>query len=266
MDRQSRCRRARPFLGTLVDIDACGADAHPAVAAAFAAIAEVHYLMNRHDPASDIGRINAAPVSVAVRVDPRTRFVLDAAGSLHRDSGGAFDCTRHAEGNGGAHWYLCGDIVSKTEPCTLDLGGIAKGYAVDCAIEAMRRFDIDHALVNAGGDIRHIGVAAHDIAVRDPAAPASVALHCRLFNEALASSSAAGLSAAPSGRSRIVGHRNEIPLRAGASVLASTCMLADALTKVVLATGTPAHPLLARNGARTLLYRDGLSGDQHPAG
>jgi len=253
-------------LGTLVDIEACGADAHLAVAAAFEAIAEVHRLMNRHDPASDIGRINAAPENEPVRVNSRTRFVLAAAASLQRDSDSAFDCTRHAEGDGGTHWELCGDIVHKAGPCTLDLGGIAKGYAVDCAIEAIGRFDIDHALVNAGGDMRHAGVAAIDIAVRDPAAPANVALHWQLLNEAMASSSAAGLAASAPGQSRIVGLRHEIPLRAGASVLAPSCMLADALTKVVLATGTPAHPLLAHYGARTLLYRDGLPDGQHLAG
>jgi len=226
----------------------------------------MHRLMNRHDPASDIGRINAAPENEPVRVDPRTQFVLAAAASLQRDSDGAFDCTRRAEGEGGTHWELCGDIVRKTGPCTLDLGGIAKGYAVDCAIEAIGRFDIEHALVNAGGDMRHVGKAAIDIAVRDPAAPANVALHWQLLNEAMASSSAAGLAATAPGRSRIVGHRHEVPLRAGASVLAPSCMLADALTKVVLATGSPAHPLLARYGARTLLYRDGLPDGRHLAG
>jgi thiamine biosynthesis lipoprotein len=267
VDRPSQCRRARPLLGTLVDVEACGgADARHAVAAAFEAIAEVHRLMNRHDPGSDIGRINAAPANVAVRVDSRTRHVLEIAAALHRDSDGAFDCTRHAEDDGRGHWELCGDIVRKSGPCTLDLGGIAKGYAVDCAIDVMRRFELDQALVNAGGDMRHIGVVARDIAVRDPAVPAEIALHCRLLNEALASSSAAGLSTTPPGQSRIVGHLNEIPLRAGASVLAPTCMLADALTKVVLATGAPAHPLLARYGARTLLYRDGLPDGRHPAG
>lgn len=225
----------------------------------------VHRLMNRHDPASDIGRINAAPANVGIHVHPRTRFVLDTAASLYRDSDSAFDCTRHAEGDGGAQWNLCDEMVRKTGPCTLDLGGIAKGYAVDCAIDAIRRFDTDHALVNAGGDMRHIGVAAVEVAVRDPAAPGEVALRCQLFNKALASSTAGGLSAGTPGQSRIIGRLGEIPLHAGASVLAPTCMLADALSKVVLAAGAPAHPLLARYGARTLLYRDGLPDGRYPA-
>jgi thiamine biosynthesis lipoprotein len=56
------------------------------------------------------------------------------------------------------------------------------------------------------------------------------------------------------------------PLHAGASVQAPSCMLADALTKIVLLTGDPAHPLLAAHGACTWLYRDGkLPAAPHPA-
>jgi len=54
----------------------------------------------------------------------------------------------------------------------ITLGGIAKGYAVDRAIEVLRRKGIRHALVNAGGDIRVIGEKAEGVpwrvAVRDP--------------------------------------------------------------------------------------------------
>jgi len=39
----------------------------------------------------------------------------------------------------------------------IDLGGIAKGYAVDCGIELLRQRGYTHALVNAGGDSRVIG-------------------------------------------------------------------------------------------------------------
>ncbi|WP_432262733.1 hypothetical protein [Cupriavidus sp. TMH.W2] len=49
----------------------------------------------------------------------------------------------------------------------------------------------------------------------------------------------------------------ELPAAPGASVLALSCMLADALTKVVLVCRAPRHPLLARYGACTLLNRDG---------
>ena len=40
---------------------------------------------------------------------------------------------------------------------SLDLGGIAKGYAVDCAIGKLRSIDVTNAMVKAGGDLRVIG-------------------------------------------------------------------------------------------------------------
>ncbi|GAB4357229.1 MAG: FAD:protein FMN transferase [Gammaproteobacteria bacterium] len=48
--------------------------------------------------------------------------------------------------------------VSSTNPdVQLDLGGFAKGYAVDWAIEALRKRGVENAIVNAGGDLRAIG-------------------------------------------------------------------------------------------------------------
>ena len=54
-------RRARPLLGTFVEIEVAGAtepEMADAVDAAFAAVAEVHRLMSFHDPDSDISRLN----------------------------------------------------------------------------------------------------------------------------------------------------------------------------------------------------------------
>nr|WP_315595997.1 FAD:protein FMN transferase [uncultured Cupriavidus sp.] len=256
IERQMRCRRARPLLGTLVDVDVLGTDAHRAMEAAFAAMATVHRLMNRHDPDSDIGRLNAAPSGSTVRIHSQTHTVLTLASILQRDSDGLFDCTRHPDWQGWLRWELRDDAVYKEGNGAFDLGGIAKGYAVDCAIEAISQFDVDHALVNAGGDLRHLGSAATAISVRDPAWPTRMMVRCEIFNEALASSSVAGLAPAATALPRIVGKHNALALQAGASIVAPTCMVADALTKVVLASGLPLHPLLARYSARTLLYRD----------
>jgi len=54
----------------------------------------------------------------------------------------------------------------------ITLGGIAKGYAIDRAIEVLKEHQIEHALVNAGGDIRAMGSKTEDepwnIALRNP--------------------------------------------------------------------------------------------------
>ena len=48
-------------------------------------------------------------------------------------------------------------VTSANPKVQLDLGGFAKGYAVDRAIEALRGMGIRNAIVNAGGDLRAIG-------------------------------------------------------------------------------------------------------------
>jgi thiamine biosynthesis lipoprotein len=54
----------------------------------------------------------------------------------------------------------------------ITLGGIAKGYAIDRAIEVLKEHHIKHALVNAGGDIRAMGSKTEDepwkVALRNP--------------------------------------------------------------------------------------------------
>ena len=41
--------------------------------------------------------------------------------------------------------------------CLLDFGAIAKGYALDRGVEVLRKHGIQHAIINAGGDLRLIG-------------------------------------------------------------------------------------------------------------
>ena len=50
-----------------------------------------------------------------------------------------------------------GMVTSKNSAVKLDLGGYAKGYALDRAVQSLRAHDIQHALVNIGGNIIAIG-------------------------------------------------------------------------------------------------------------
>src|SRR5215471_2997844 len=87
-------RRARPLLGTFVEIAATGSTvdaAEAAVEAAFSAVATVHRLMSFHDTDSDVSRLNRGAALHAVKVDHRTYQVLETARDLHRRSGGMFD-------------------------------------------------------------------------------------------------------------------------------------------------------------------------------
>src|SRR5271166_5218789 len=87
-------RRARPLLGTFVEITAAGAPRpvmEEAVEAAFAAIAKVHQLMSLQEPESDLCRLNHEASASPVEVDPWTFEVLQAALDLQRRSEGLFD-------------------------------------------------------------------------------------------------------------------------------------------------------------------------------
>jgi thiamine biosynthesis lipoprotein len=62
-------------------------------------------------------------------------------------------------------------IILRKEGMKVTLGGIAKGYAIDRAVDVLKRYEIKHALVNAGGDMRAIGSKGDEdwrIALQNP--------------------------------------------------------------------------------------------------
>ncbi len=67
--------------------------------------------------------------------------------------------------------YRDGMLHSHNPDVRIDLGGIAKGYAIDRAVTVLRAQGIDNAIVNTGGDLRAFGRhgdRAWSIGVRDP--------------------------------------------------------------------------------------------------
>ena len=246
-------RRARPLLGTLVEIRAAADGA--AVAQAFQAIAQVHGLMSFQDEASELSQLNREAWRRPVQVHPWTWRVLAAACWLHAHSGGAFDCALPdaADARMDAVELLPRRTVRFRRRLRLDLSGIAKGFAVDRATDRLRRGGSD-GLVNAGGDLRVFGTEAQAITVRDPDAPQRLRPLGSLADGACATS-------APY-FSELGGNWSVRDPRGGASprryrsvsVLAPTCLRADALTKVVWVRGAEAAaPLLARLRAEAIV-------------
>jgi FAD:protein FMN transferase len=245
--------RARPLLGTVVEImvaGACRPAIEKAVEAAFAAVAEVHRLMSFQDPNSDLARLNREAAARPVRVHPWTFEVLEAALDLNRRSAGIFDITAR----GRDIQLLSGRRVRFPSPnIILDLGGIAKGYAVDQAIGVLRDHNVTQGLVNAGGDLAAFGPDAALVSLRDPRDPRRIVGHVEITGEALASS---GRQFDPFGRpetgdTAVIDPRTSRPAHAavGATVCAGRCMVADALTKVVMIAGEAAASVLAEYGA-----------------
>jgi thiamine biosynthesis lipoprotein len=281
--------RARPLLGTFVEITAAGApraELNAAVNAAFEAIASVHRLMSFHDADSDVSRLNREAAVRAVGVHDWTFQVLQAAVDLHRRSRGMFDVAvapaLQAMGllprlhdrppiaaevrSLDAIELLRGQAVRFRHPAvTIDLGGIAKGFAVDRALEVLRGRNIPGGLVNAGGDLAAYGSDPHTVHIRNPRDPRRLICRVEIGNEALASTARRFdlFQSADTTGSAIIdpGIGRPADLIDGASVRASSCMTADALTKIVMLSGTDAMALLEHYNASALLIS--TDGDVH---
>jgi thiamine biosynthesis lipoprotein len=272
-------RRARPLLGTLVEIRAAAdlpwEQLHAAVDAAFAEVQRVHTLMSFHLPDSEVSLLNREALRRPVQVHAHTYAVLQAALDWSRRSDGAFDIavgtrlqrwgylpTAEDPTTTEADWtaiHLEQDrSVRFRQPLRIDLGGIAKGYAVDCAVTCLRQAGVESILVNAGGDLRIAGKLARRVGLRRPQQPLQAGHALLLREEALASSGAyfsrqlRGVGEV----SPLLDPRSGRPYlgSAGVSVRAPTCLQADVLTKVVL-FGDPAlrEQLLADCGAQAML-------------
>ena len=235
-------RRARPLLGTLVEVGFGAAEAAPAAPAealfeaAFAAVMEVQRALSRFDPESDVSRFHALPRGQSLQMRPATRAVLTAAAELQRLSGGDFDIALASAPQG---WQCEGDLLHKRDAATrLDAGGIAKGHAVDLAVQALIDRGCAAGWVNAGGDLRVFGHVDLPVQLRDEAT-GGVRPFARLRDAAFATS-----HFGPGSRSALVSGRRSA--RTHVSVAAPLCLWADALTKIVAIRGDTADAILTR--------------------
>jgi thiamine biosynthesis lipoprotein len=257
------------LLGTFVELLS---DREDAIEAAFLAIARVHRLMSAHEPDSDVSRINRFAHCKSVEIDGWTARVLERALFWSKESESAFDIVRagkaaldrewlprHADQPRPevAHWTwlrLVGTAVHLPKPACLDLGGIAKGFAADRAIEAMKAAGATRGLVNAGGDIASFGEQPWTVEIPHPATRRP-AIALPLLNQALATSAFQPSGGGELSDRHLVGCDGSW---ISASVRAPTAMDADALAKILLADSSRAARCLAiarANGLR--IRRDG---------
>ena len=272
--------RARPLLGTFVEITATGRPAaalHAAIDAAFAAVARVHRLMSFQESTSDVSRVNRHAATTAVEVHPWTYAVLTTAADLFRRSDGLFDVTVAPELQAlgglpravdetpittrpradGAIELLSGHRVRFGEAgIRIDLGGIAKGFAVDRAIDVLRDAGLPGGLVNAGGDLVSFGPDGHRVHLRDPRDQRRVLGTAMVKDAALATTGGrfdpfVGIG---THRSAVIDPRcaAAAPGIVGVTVRAPSCTIADALTKVVMIGGESSLAVLDHYGASAL--------------
>lgn len=155
--------------------------ANAAAKAAFERIHDLNGILSDYDPESELSRLSdTAGSEKAVRVSDELMFVLDHARQVSEQSGGAFDVTigpvvqlwRHARRvkelpdaaelqaalASVGYMHLLLDEENKTakllkSKMRLDLGGIAKGYAVDEALAVLKKHGITRAIVAGAGDM-----------------------------------------------------------------------------------------------------------------
>ena len=261
-----RVRRGQVWLGTLVDITTQARTeriAFDALRTAFEQIADVHRALSGHEPASELTRVNRSAVRATQSISPEFRDVLECALELAARSNGAFDPTIGgelatlgllpdlAEHERGATWRdveLDGNTLRFRRPLILDLDGIAKGYAIDRAIAALQAAGATQSMVNAGGDLRVRGPNAETVALRTGGAQSVVLPLVSIADGAVATSAYGGRRRRVRGRfaTPLIDPRNRLPSMTTrtVSVAASTCMIADALTKVVALDGDRSARLL----------------------
>ncbi len=168
-------KRMRPLLGTFVEIGVGhqSKEAEEAVHAAFKQIELIQSLLSFHVENSELTKVNEAN-GQAVSVHRHTLRVIKLAKAMTIASHGLFNClvggemvNRKVLPNHSQHQTLAygdadhiiidRDQVRLTSPVKITLDGIAKGYAVDCAIAALKQHGMASGWVNAGGDLRVFG-------------------------------------------------------------------------------------------------------------
>lgn len=258
--------RMRPLLGTFITIQAEGpagmssSDVALIIDSAFQAITQVDRLMSVYHNRSDIGRLNRARPGSTIHVHELTYRVLSEALQLWHWSEGAFDCnigrpliragllpkTRssklHHDPFGEAIGLRSNRSVKVNVRLSLDLGGIAKGFAVDQAIAVLRAQGMVKGVVNAGGDLRIFGKKPLSIEVRCPNNPSQTRTIGMLSNGAIATTASYFINTNRSTQqpaSAIVDTRVNkiIATNKSVSVIARNCLLADGLTKVAILKG-----------------------------
>jgi FAD:protein FMN transferase len=227
--------RLRPALGTFVAIEAEAIDlriAQCAVEAAFDAIATVARVMHPRRAGSDLAALTAGLPGIPLRVHPWTWKVFELCQRLNQSSRGIFDpCLDAAGGRMRDLELLEPPRVLPHAALCIDLGGIAKGYAVDRAIDALRAAGCDGGLVNAGGDLAVFGARSHTILCAETHRAAAAV---ELRDAALATSDVAQPCRPSEHRGYYHGLDRTAVACGRVTVSAASAAVADALTKCLL--------------------------------
>jgi FAD:protein FMN transferase len=234
----SSSRRLRIALGTWVAIEArvpgrAEAAEVAAIEAAYTAIRDIDLRMHPHRVGSEIARINSTPPGTPIEVQADTWRLLQLARRLFDLSERIFDpcLPTHPGRLGDIEIQPNAPVLTCHAPVEIDLGGIAKGHAIDRAVQKLQELGCACGLVNAGGDLRIFGDHAETFFLRRGTGGDTLILK----NAALAVSDVDATDRPSEHRGYYArGHELDATLPRYAAVIANTAAVADALTKCVL--------------------------------
>jgi thiamine biosynthesis lipoprotein len=206
-------------MGTAITVELWSADPGLAERAMGAVISEMHRIdatMSPHKATSELSRINRDAADRPVPLSDEMYALLERALAFSALSDGAFDITYAAAGRlydyragvapdegaleaaraliGWRNLHLHPDsrsVCFARRGVRIDLGGFAKGHAVDNSIAILKRLGIAHAMVAAGGDSHVIGDRGGrpwTVAIRDPRREGEVVAVLPLENVAISTS------------------------------------------------------------------------------
>jgi thiamine biosynthesis lipoprotein len=253
----------------MIEISLIGDDEEQANKAAFQAFQEIRrieHLMSPWIESSDVTLINRSAGDDGVKASPEIVEVIKRAQEISKLSGGGFDITvgplvqlwRKAREKGippdtkevkkvqSLVDYRdliisgSGKVFLKKKEMATDLGGIAKGYAVDRAFELLKGLGYKNLVVNSGGDLR-VGGSKPDgpwsIGIQHSRDPERIMARISLSDTAVATSGDYEKFFIHQGKRyhHILNPKNGFPAEGCQSVtiLYKDCMMADALATAV---------------------------------
>jgi FAD:protein FMN transferase len=258
-------KESRVMMGTFVEVISPD---NKAAGIAFGEIKRIEDLLSKYNQDSEVSRLNSAG---QLKVSRETYYIITRAKEFWLLSNGAFDITVgplvELWGFKDKKYYLplraeivqtlkrvgtdkiilnpADNLVKFAVPgMQIDLGAIAKGYAVDCAVRKLRENAIGSCLINAGGQVYCLGLKSGKpwvVAIADPGKK-GISGKLRLVNKAVATSGAYEQFFIKGGVSygHIFDPRTGMPADSGVAsvtVVSDDSLTADALTTAIFVLG-----------------------------
>ncbi|HHV64942.1 MAG TPA: FAD:protein FMN transferase [Peptococcaceae bacterium] len=272
-EKNCHYRETRFLFDTEVFIEAHGWGAKRAVGEAFATLQELHQKLNKFSPDSEIYLLNSKAGLEPVEVSALTFDLIEYSLYFSRITDGAFDPTvaplvklwgfgedkpqkvpavediRQALRLVGYQKVVLDKerrtVYLPEKGMSLDLGAIAKGYAVKQAVNILKNNNISSALVTAGGNIYALGRKENGepwkIGIRDPLQQGGIIGYVQLENEVIDTSGDYERYFWEEGQrySHIIDPRSGYPVQglSSCSVLTDDPCAADALATAVMVLG-----------------------------